>query len=178
VVGRLINKLAEKHKDWIHMAKSFGCDDDAANELVQGMYLRLSKYVDKVDKIMYDKNNINTYYVYVTLRNLFLSGYHKVKKDLPIENINVGSVEDVPFEYETAFDKLISKIEKIVGKWYWYDKKLWEIHFKQEKSMRKIASLTKISLSSIFNTLKNGKEKIRSEVEQEWQNYLKTKKDK
>ena len=54
-MGRLIDKLAEKHKDWIHMAKSFGCDDDAANELVQGMYLRLSKYVDNVDKIMYDK---------------------------------------------------------------------------------------------------------------------------
>ena len=33
------------------MAKSFGCDDDAANELVQGMYIRLTKYVDKVDKI-------------------------------------------------------------------------------------------------------------------------------
>ena len=67
------------------MAKSFGCDDDAANELVQGMYIRLTKYVDKVDKIMYDENNVNTYYVYVTLRNLFLSGYHKLKKDLPIE---------------------------------------------------------------------------------------------
>ena len=61
------------------MAKSFGCDDDAANELVQGMYIRLTKYVDKVDKIMYDENNVNTYYVYVTLRNLFLSGYHKLK---------------------------------------------------------------------------------------------------
>ena len=43
------------------MAKSFGCDDDAANELVQGMYIRLTKYVDKVEKIMYDKQNVNTF---------------------------------------------------------------------------------------------------------------------
>jgi len=176
-VGRLIDKLAEKHKDWIHMAKSFGCDDDAANELVQGMYLRLSKYVDKVDKIMYDEDNINTYYVYVTLRNLFLSGYHKVKKDLPIDNFSIGADETYKIDYETAFDKLISKIENIVGKWYWYDKKLWEIHFKKQMSMRMIASVTKISLSSIFNTLKNGKEKIRSEVREEWYEYLKSKKD-
>jgi predicted DNA-binding protein YlxM (UPF0122 family) len=65
----------------------------------------------------------------------------------------------------------VSKIDDIVSDWYWYDKKMWNVHFYDKKSMRKIAKETKISLSSIFNTLSNGKEKIRESVFEEYQTY-------
>ncbi len=32
------------------MAKSFGCDDEQANELVQEMYIRMHKYVNSLEK--------------------------------------------------------------------------------------------------------------------------------
>ena len=83
---RLIDKLADKHKDWIRMAKSFGCSDDDANELVQQMYVRLTKYVDDPKRIMYDKESLNTYYVYITLRNLYLTNFHKNKIYYPLKN--------------------------------------------------------------------------------------------
>ena len=45
------------------MAKSFGCDDESANELVQEMYMKMLKHVDNVERILYNETEINTYYV-------------------------------------------------------------------------------------------------------------------
>ena len=47
---RLIDILAEKHNDWLNMAKSFGVSLEDANELVQQMYIRITDYVGDVKK--------------------------------------------------------------------------------------------------------------------------------
>lgn len=163
------------------MAISFGCEKDDANELVQEMYLRLHKYVDNPEKITYKSNGVNTFYIYVTLRNLYLSKKHVYKQDGHREFTN----SDTPithndfdlFDYEDKFDLLIDRIKQIVNDWYWYDKKLWDIHFYRKLSMRAISKETTISLSSIFNTLKNGKTKVKQEAESEYKNYLDSKED-
>tara|TARA_B110000977_G_scaffold107980_1_gene140646 strand:- start:79 stop:648 length:570 start_codon:yes stop_codon:yes gene_type:complete len=181
--ARLIDKLSEKHYDWLRMAYSFKCDKDEANELVQSMYIRLVKYVDTdSERIMYTEKEVNTYYVYVTLRNLFLSGAHLYKNDDDLRhegyvNDEAYMNEEVDINYEEAHKVLFDKIDSIVNDWYWYDKKLWGIHFYDKVSMRGIASDTKISLSSIFNTLKNGKEKVRNEVKKEYKDYCEAKKE-
>lgn len=171
----LIERLGEKHRDWLNMALSFGCSWEEANELVQLMYVRIVKYVDDAEKIMYNEKEVNTYYVYVTLRNLFLSKQHVYKIDFDIENASEQFASVIDFDYEEAHKELFEKIDGIVDNWYWYDKKLWNIHFKDLMSMRGISSATKISLSSIFNTLKNGKEKVRKETQKEYQKYVKSK---
>ena len=51
------------------MAKSFGVSPEDANELVQQMYIRITDYVSNPKKILYNEIEVNTYYVYVTLRN-------------------------------------------------------------------------------------------------------------
>ena len=178
---RLIDKLADKHEDWIRMAKSFGADIEQSNELVQLMYIRLVKYVDAdSERIMYTKDEVNTYYVYVTLRNLFLSNAHSYKSDCDLDDTSKTSQkayisQDLDLIFEQAHKVLFEKIDSIVNEWYWYDKKLWGIHFYDKVSMRGIAADTKISLSSIFNTLKNGKEKVRNEVSKEYEIYCKAK---
>jgi len=178
---RLIDKLADKHEDWIRMAKSFGADNEQSNELVQSMYVRLVKYVDAdSERIMYTKDEVNTYYVYVTLRNLFLSNTHSYKSDCDLDDTSKSSQkayisQDLDLIFEQAHKALFDKIDAIVNEWYWYDKKLWGIHFYDKVSMRGIAADTKISLSSIFNTLKNGKEKVRNQVGEEYENYCKAK---
>ena len=73
------------------------------------------------------------------------------------------------------FDKIFEKIDRITEDWYWYDKKIFNIHFYKQMSMRKISRETKISLSSIFNTLSNGKKKIREGAIEEYRKYLKSK---
>lgn len=178
----LIDRLAEKHEAWVHMAMSFGVTEESANEIVQEMYIRVTKYVDDPERIMYNEKELNNYYIYVTMRNLFLSNFHKGKKrnhysteDINDELINFSNVSDVSDEYEDSFDALINKIEDVVDSWYWYDKKLWNIHFKNKMSMRRISRETRISLSSIFNTLSNGKKKIRENSKEEYEKYKQSK---
>lgn len=178
---QIIKILADKHNDWIYMAKSFGVGDDDANELVQQMYIRITDYVSDVEKIMYNETEVNTYYVYVTLRNLYLSQFHKIDKrmvysyDLPTDQVDYQSCRIKIEEEKEFFDQVIEKIDGIVDDWYWYDKKVFNIHFYNEMSMRKIAKETKISLSSIFNTLTNGKSKIKEGALKEYRRYLDSK---
>lgn len=161
------------------MARSFGVSEESANELVQEMYIRVTRYVDDASKIMYNERELNNYYIYVTLRNLFLSKFHtgRKKRHYSIDYISqeLPNYNGLGNEYEDSFDALISKIETAVDTWYWYDKKLWNIHFKNEMSMRTIARETRISLSSIFNTLSNGKKTIREISKEEYENYKNSK---
>lgn len=163
-MARLIDILGERHDEWFAMAKSFKCSDDTANEVVQEMYIRLSKYVDEPERIMYNEHEINTYYVYVTMRNIYLTSLQKRNRTVQyIELKDNRDYEQADIEREKALQKVVDSIKKRVDTWYWYDKKLWEIHFERQMSMRAIASATTISLSSIFNTLKSNKNKIREE---------------
>lgn len=160
------------------MAKSFGCDDESANELVQEMYVKvMRKHADTSYKIMYNETEINTYYVYIALRNLYLDGFHKYRQTnhLPINDSIDREYNEPNLQKEITLKSLMEKIEDVVSDWYWYDKKMWDIHFYKNKSMRRIAKETKISLSSIFNTLSNGKEKIRQRVEKEYEVYKQSK---
>lgn len=84
--------------------------------------------------------------------------------------------DDNNFDEKLKFEEVITKVEKIVEDWYWYDKKIFNIHFYEEMSMRKIARDTKISLSSIFNTLSNGKAKIKEGAIEKYEEYRKAKK--
>jgi len=171
------------------MAKSFNLSDNDANEIVQEMYLRLYNYTKSVDKIMYNKEEVNTFYIYITLRNLFYSkftnyGKSKNKKlilfsDIDEDKFNslINRMVDDNQEYDDNIKKKINleqlcdKIDSIIEDWYWYDKKLTKLYFNTKMSMRDISKETKISLSSIFNTLTNAKEKIRNQTKEEYKKY-------
>ena len=179
---RAIDKISQSHDDWIYMAMKFGCTEAEANELVQEMYIRVHKYVENLERIMYNTEEVNTYYIYVTLRNLYLSGFHKgdrraVSINYEIHNHLIEDIEEVMHNQsvEEAFDNVVNAIDEIVKDWYWYDKKLWDIHFYKKMSMRQIAKATTISLSSIFNTLSNGKAKVKSETKKKYEEYRKIK---
>ena len=95
---RVIDLLAQKHNDWIHMAKSFKINDDQANEIVQEMYIRLNDYVKDVNKILYKDNEINTFYVYVTMRNIYYSNFYNTGKN--IKNRKIYYFSDIMHEEE------------------------------------------------------------------------------
>ena len=190
---RVIDLLAQKNDDWIRMAKSFKITDDQANEIVQEMYLRINDYVKDAKKIMYDDKQVNTFYVYITLRNIYYSNFYNTGKNIKTRKVIYFSeiidkddssklakymIED-PEEAQNIIDKkikldnLIDKIEEEIDTWYWYDKKMTKLYMDTKMSMRDISKETKISLSSIFNTLTNAKEKIREISEKEYREYKK-----
>jgi RNA polymerase sigma factor (sigma-70 family) len=159
------------------MIQSFGCDPHLAEDIVQEMYIRLHKYVDDPEKIMYN-GEVNTYFVYITLRNM----YSTIKKmQSKVSFVDIDRMEDEIAYEETnykeleSFDELIDSIWENVEDWHWYDKKLFEIYHNSPMSIRSIAEETKISARSIFNTLKNGREKIKDTCEESYKSWKEAK---
>ena len=235
---RTIELLAKRDDEWLKMAMSFGLEKKDARELTQEMYLRMNKYVKNVDKIMYNDTEVNTFYVYTALSNLFHTGYHKtgqnwrhkktkISYNSPLLEVDLGydmdefysagdcpecydafvkkniklkvetstsqddeytkEVEDAMLMFDALFGNVKEDIRGIVSSWYWYDAKLFRLHFpmvfgdldkdgqpKKPMSMRKIAKETGISLKSVFNSLKAAKMRLREELQEDYNKYKKS----
>lgn len=167
----VLDLLATKHKEWVKMAHSFGAGD-YAEDIVQEMYIRLNRYVEEPDRIMY-KGEPNKLFVWVTLRNMVRNFQNK--KDLLVfsgDMVEYDKEEDA-FDYgeAEAFERLIEKIWESTTELHWYDKKMFEIYHTTEMSMRDIEKETKISLYSIFDTLKKTKNYVREKIQEDYQDY-------
>lgn len=159
------------------MARSFGANKDVAEDLVQEMYLRLYDYVDNVDRIMYNEKEVNTFFVYVTLRNLY--GYlMKAKSRITIVEIDELSdellFEEANIEAEHRMVELYDQIWESVDDWHWYDKKLFDIYHNSDMSIRKLSEETNISARSIWNTLDNGRKRIQEAHKEAYQSWRRT----
>ena len=162
------------------MAKSFGTETHEAEDLVQEMYLRMYKYVENPEKIMYNETELNTYFVFVVLRNLFFSSKKSLSSlmSLHIEELNDldGEIENVNYEYEEAHKNLINELWDEVETWHWYDTKLFKLYHNTDMTIKKLSQETKISERSIWNTLDNGRKKIKQKQEKSYKAYKKAKK--
>ena len=87
----ILELLSQRHEEWLKMARSFGTDTHEAEDLVQEMYLRMYKYIDNPERIMYNETEVNTYFVFVVLRNLFFSSKKSLSylAALQIEELNL-----------------------------------------------------------------------------------------
>ena len=61
--------LAKKHKTWIDVVSSFGCDKTLAEDIVQEMYIKVLPKIENGLDIIYYDNDINYYYIYKVLKN-------------------------------------------------------------------------------------------------------------
>tara|TARA_Y100000385_G_scaffold267302_1_gene303284 strand:+ start:123 stop:701 length:579 start_codon:yes stop_codon:yes gene_type:complete len=169
----ILEELSKRNKEWFKISLSICKDESLAKELVQEMYLRLNKYIDNIDRITVD-GKISSLYIYVTIRNLYYKHQNKKKKNIIFQykdydsfddgvniNDNFKSSIDNDIELsnmEEAHRKIMDNILKEVSTWHWYDEKLFKLYFFTDKSLRNIASETRISLTSIYNSCKNYKQ--------------------
>ena len=176
----ILELLSKRHEEWLKMAKSFGTQTHEAEDLVQEMYLRMYKYVETPEKIMYNETELNTYFVFVVLRNLFFSSKKSLSSlmSLHIEELNDldGEIENVNYEYEEAHKNLINDLWDEVETWHWYDTKLFKLYHNTDMTIKKLSQETKISERSIWNTLDNGRKKIKQKQEKSYKAYKKAKK--
>jgi RNA polymerase sigma factor (sigma-70 family) len=171
----LLDKLAERDSDWIRMAQSFGLTIDSARELVQDMYVKL---YDKttLDKIKYGDDDVNTFYVYVTLRNLY---YDRQRVKITYVDLD-EAINDEPdlIESKHLLEELLNAISDTIEDLHWYDKKIFEIYYGDNKTIRALSEDSKISQSSIFNTLKNVRTKIKENHKEAYEEYRQAKGEK
>lgn len=165
---KLLEKLSKRDKDWMRMAQSFGLDKETSRDLVQEMYLKLYEKTT-YDKIKYGDDDVNTFYVYVTLRNLF---YDRKRSKVSLVELK----ED--FEYEESsndckhlLEEMLEDISETIENLHWYDRKIFEIYYGNNETIRQLSEGSKISSSSIFNTLKNVRTKIKEKHKEKYQEY-------
>lgn len=182
----MLEDLGRKHELWVAMALNMGVPPSLAEDLIQEMYLRLHKYVKDESKVYYkDTGTINRFYVWTTIRNMWMSAktYKAKNGTIYLEDLsdystdylhinNQVTYDSREIEAIEAYDKLFDKIIKLVDDWdHWYDRKLFGLYYLSDMSMRDIAAKTNISLTSIFNSCKNYKNKITNELLEDWEDF-------
>ena len=169
----MLEKLAVHHELWIKMLVNLGCDIDVAKDLVQDMYLRMHRLVNDEKRIMY-KDDVNRYFVWITLRNLYYS-YLKDKRNSIFYEI-LENDEVVQSEYDVAeddaFENIMTQINEIISDWTVYDKRLFELYFIQGLSLRAISKGAKIGLTSIHNSILNQKAILREHLSEDLIDYF------
>ena len=145
-----LEKIASKHKDWVRIVKSFGCDGDKCEDIVQEMYLKVHTLIKKGIDISYD-DDINHFYIYRILRSLFIDLCRKEKK---ITKVNIEYLERYVEEEEATNDKdILGKMQQLntlLDKVYWYDKKVFDL-VSDGMSIAELSKKSGISYYSLYN---------------------------
>lgn len=184
----MLEDLGKMHNIWVAMARNLGVPAHLAEDLIQEMYIRLNKYVKDESKIYYKNNGpegINRFYVWMVIRNMAVSMRATKAKNVTLylddcleseedrrQIEDISSRDKKEADKERARDRLTQKVEKEVEGWeHHYDKKLFNLYYMSQMSMRSISSGTGISLTSIFNSCKNYKENILDEFSEDWEDF-------
>lgn len=157
--------LAEKHSTWVEITKTFGLDKMTAEDLVQDMYLKIdawSKRNERTASILYEGKEINYYFVFKTLRTLFLDYIRREQRSILKQSEEVLQPSYI-FE---RIDKDINekRIQTLIKDLAWYDRKVFELVYNQNMSMLKLSEMTGISYYSIYRTIQKIKRLIKKEI--------------
>ena len=159
-----IKNLYLKHKIWIKIVKSFGCNNSMAEDIVQEMYIKIIlKIKDGLD-IKYNENEINYFYIFRTLNSLYIDLKRKNKNiyKMDIEHISEKLLASKVFilEQELDYEEKYKLVEKELDKLYWYDKKVFEI-INGGESIASLSRKTHIAYYSLYNTYTKVKIKLK-----------------
>lgn len=146
-----INDIFKKHKVWVDIVCSFGCNPQTAEDIVQEMYIKIHKKKQSGLNIDYGDNDFNYYYVFRTLKNLFYDLKRKQNKVkiIDIEYCNNMISNDNFIDYQITYNE----IKKSLNKMYWYDKKVYEL-IESGQSVAQLSRKTGIPYYSLYNTYK------------------------
>ena len=168
---KLLDKLAERDTDWLVMAQSFGLNKDSARDLVQEMYVHLYEKTT-YEKIKYGDDDVNTFFVYVTLRNLYYDQQRKKARSVSATDpIDINIQEEQETRNKETLEELLNDIAITIENMHWYDQKIFEIYYGDGETIRELSEGSRISSSSIFNTIKNVRKKIQKKHKAKYQAY-------
>jgi len=153
-----------KHKDWINIVKSFGCNPSLAEDVVQEMYIQIHLDIHKGLDISFN-DDINHYYCYKVLRGIYLNIHKKEAKKIKIyldQTKEIQQIDEIGIdEIEYAQNK--EKVDKILSELYWYDRKVFEL-IASGKSVASLSRETNISYISLYNTYRTTKKFIKDQI--------------
>lgn len=155
----ILTLMYKKHNDWMRIVQGFGCNKETAEDLVMEMYIKIKRKVDEGSDIMYDKEEVNYYYIFKTLNSLFLDLKKKEKK------VNIESIEDLQIEMEQKVNyiSMYNLVQEELNNFHWYDKQVYEL-IEGGESIASLSKKTKISYYSLRNTYRKVKQKLKKKL--------------
>lgn len=165
--GQWLEIVAKEHKYYVDVVKSFG-EYNFAEDIVQEMYLRIHKYTSP-EKIVKD-GIVNKGFIWFVLRNIYVD-YCKQRNKITKVDLNEAVIMSDEQNTE-ALNELYDKIEREIESWHWYDTMLFKLYRDSGKSMRELEAETKISLTSIFHTIKHCKARINAAISEDYYDVL------
>ena len=146
--------IFKKHKTWVDIVMTFGCNKRTAEDITQEMYIKIQLKLESGLDIMYE-DDINYYYIFKTLRTLFLDLKRKGK------NINIVPLDHVQLtNSDINFEESYEKVKDALSKMYWYDRKVFEI-INEGESIAEFSRKSYIQYYSLYNTYKKVKNKLK-----------------
>ena len=163
-----LQKIGEKHNDWVNVCISFGCNKSTAEDLTQEMYLKLATILQNNSNfnIYYNDTEINHFYIYRVLKSLFIDLCRKEAKvtKVNIEHLERFVEEEQIKEYKDIEGKM-KELDTLVDKLYWYDAKVWRLIAEEKMSIAQLSKESGISYYSLYNTYKNVKSLIKNNIQ-------------
>ena len=111
--------IAKKHHTWIEIVQTFGCTKRIAEDITQEMYIKIQLQLEKgIIDIMY-KDEINYYYIFKTLKTLFIDllrkgkGVHVISLDDYIQKNGDSNYTYDQVNYTEAYKKITDELEKM-----------------------------------------------------------------
>jgi DNA-directed RNA polymerase specialized sigma24 family protein len=157
----MINFLSEifkKHKIWIDIVCTFGCNKETAEDIVQEMYIKIDKKIKNGLDINFGNNDYNYYYIFKTLKTLFLDLKRKESK---VKIVDIDTANKHLFNFDNRdYDVVYQDIQNQLNKMYWYDKKVYEI-IESGESIAQLSRKSGIPYYSLYNTYKKVKLKLK-----------------
>jgi hypothetical protein len=183
-----LNKVAQHHNEWVTHIHTIG-KTSHAEDIVQEMYLKLVR-TNKSKEVILENGKVHKSYIYRALNNLLVDYYRSAKK---FSFVDVDECRDLQTdqsnpELEQAYERIMKKMHNELSKLdepdkYNYNEELFYLKcgyddllthpnkYSKPLSMRKIEAVSTISLTSIFNTIKNCKEQLSEELREDLEDF-------
>lgn len=155
----MLEKVFESHKKWINTTLKFGCSKDEAEDIVSNMYLVIGKMLKKGLDISYG-DEVNYYYIYLTLKTSFLQMCNKKKKHNKVPLDLVLEIESGEY---IDFDSADQVLQKELDELHWYDKRVFDL-IQNEYSITELSKKTNITYHSLYNTYRKTKDKLTKKI--------------
>ena len=152
--------VAKKHDTWVDIVSTFGCTITVAEDITQEMYIKIQLQVEKGLDIMY-QDDINYYYIFKTLKTLFLDLKRK-QKGIVMVNIDdeyVSSLGKAVATEDVNFDSAYEDVKDELSKMYWWNRKVFEV-VNEGESIAEFSRKSKISYTILYNAYKKVKKKL------------------
>lgn len=187
--------VSERHEEYLKIVTSFPENEGNNNveDIIQDAYIELTelgtkkykegdkrinqKYKDlpTCKRVLAESGEVNMVYMWITLKRVSMNHLKKrIKKSEHI--IRLGEGFDMAHidgsQNVIGYNKVLERIEQETMSWHWYDRMLFDTYLKDGRSMRGLSQETGISLTSIFTTLTNCKQRLKLNVGEDYTDYL------